>query len=351
MCRQPGSFWEREPDSVGLFRRRLLSRSGIISASGLLDLRLKGRLMSPRSEVCQLPFLDHLPGLQVGFSNRASVEECLRFVAESEAKAPKVDEVSVGFPERKPVLFLVEGFEILGSDHASRDARAFAGIGLQFSECLVDVPAHEDPIHRPAVYEDGVLIDLSTQPVTISYEEVPGAVAVRTWGTIRSIDGILRRVTEASHRRGEETYQKLQPGAIRERGEVTIYETIIPMDTPLEDPWMQRERDARLSQGRRPPALIYPTPWEVGTLCRDVLLDALTPVRRAVCVRAHPTNTTLWVVMVSSVSETGISDICRIAFRPKGTSKDLPLTRTPKLAGMSDGNFLERLIADDDGFD
>ena len=130
------------------------------------------------------------------------------------------------------------------------------------------------------MYPRIVLLDLSTLPPTLSVNECPGHLVVRTRAS-KGANGILCRTqdSESAHK-GRTYFRELKPGAQLPQPDGTYLETLVP------SPGLPRN------------ALIFEGPWEVATVAKDIVTDVMRVWRATVQVQQHPKNEALWLVGV-----------------------------------------------------
>jgi hypothetical protein len=129
---------------------------------------------------------------------------------------------------------------------------------------------------------------------------------------------------------------------------MTCHETRLPVDHPIPQGFLGRYAENDRSGNGGGELSIYPSPWEVATAARDLILSKTMTWRAAVQMTQHKTNRKLYLVTVWDQTAGSEKPLCRIAYKPTVLlgQDPLPLSRLAKVSGL-DRTWFERLVDDD----
>lgn len=201
------------------------------------------------------------------------------------------------------------------------------------------------------MYEGKVIVDLTTQPVTISVDECPSILVVRSWAAF-GVDGILTRRRKVHARAIKEIPEYLKPGAQLTQGGITCLETRVPLMgfEESEPEYCYHCQGQGCYRCARPKVQILADPWEVPTGSKDVLTGHTLTWRAHIQVFTHPKNRDLWIITVTREGES--NPLVRVATKSLSVlpfkSEPLPLQRFAReVVASTTPTAWERLIEDD----
>jgi len=197
-----------------------------------------------------------------------------------------------------------------------------------------------------------MILDLTTQPVTVSVDECLTSLVVRTWAAF-GVNGILERLDKTHPRALKEHLEVLKPAAQLTQGAITCYETRVPLPVAREERCWSCDSlpnaDCRICNWMGGDIKILPNPWEVATGAKDVVTGATLTWRAALQVFQHPKNHNLWIVEVSRVGDP--QRLVRLATKSLSMlpfkSDTLPLHKHAKATANEAPSLWARLTEDD----
>lgn len=197
-----------------------------------------------------------------------------------------------------------------------------------------------------------MLIDLTTIPVTVSVDECPSILVVRTWAAF-GVNGILTRRRKHNPRALKEFVEEVKPGAQLTQGAITCLESrlVLSLNQDQGDCYRCGGRGCYLCAGHEGRDLkILPDPWEVPTGAKDVVTGHTLTWRASIQAFTHPKNKDLWIVTVARDGD--VVPLVRLATKSLSVlpfkTEPLPLQRfTRDITTSSTPNAWERLIEDD----
>ena len=207
--------------------------------------------------------------------------------------------------------------------------------------------------------QERVIIDLTTLPVTLSVDECPSSVVIRTWAAFE-VNGLLYRKTRLNSRIKGHT-EELKPGAQLTQGGITCMEVRLPLTRVFENDdgrecWRCEGRGSSLRSGEPCPtcldrnaAKILQDPWEVATGAKDVVTGRSFVWRAWIQAYPHPKNKQLWLVSVGRESEA--LPLIRVATKTLSMlpfkAEPLPLARHAQDVATAPPTLWERLTEED----